>query len=260
MKPAAIGEKILAMSKIGCGAASTKERKTQERSKTRKAWRETGLGLRVTLLRSMAYRAGGHGAGLWETGRFWGGEVNLYQVGGHRLHQGQVESWSWVSRCPSMACPARHNRPSVVPGSLDNLGKVMIGNKVIFAHANQNKTKKTTKMPLLKPILIVCVSHTVRMIQNVLACSFVRSEIGSGESQHKQGFSVIKLYPWLDQVQYSVRVWEKCLLPKRISLAMWHKDNCHLTQPLLKNFVLNVRTKLFAVRFLIFTSWSILLD
>ena len=123
-----------------------------------------------------------------------------------------------------------------------------------------NKTKKTTKMPLLKPILIVCVSHTVRMIQNVLACSFVRSEIGSGESQHNQGFSVIKLYPWLDQVQYSVRVWEKCLLPKRISLAMWHKDNCHVTQPLLKNFVLNVRTKLFAVRFLIFTSWSILLD
>ena len=37
MKPAAIGEKILAMSKIGCGAVSTKERKTQERSKTRKA-------------------------------------------------------------------------------------------------------------------------------------------------------------------------------------------------------------------------------
>ena len=228
MKPAAIGEKIRAMSKIGWGAASTKERKTQERSKTRKAWRETGLGLRVTLL-SLLYRAGGHGAGPWETGRLWGGEVILYQVGGLRLHQGQVESWSWVSRCPSMACAARHSRPSVVPGSLDNLGKVMIGNKVIFAHANQNKKKQTTKMPLFKPIPT---THTLRMSQNVLACSSLRRpETGSEESQHYQGISVIKRYPWLDQVKYCVRVWEKCLQPKSISLARWHKDDCLLIQP-----------------------------
>ena len=90
-----------------------------------------------------------------------------------------------------MACLARHSRPSVVPGSLDDFGKVMIGNKVIFAHANQNKKKQPTKMPLLKPILTVW----IRMSQNVLACSSVRPETGSEESQHHQGFSVYRTLP-----------------------------------------------------------------
>ena len=47
-------------------------------------------------------------------------------------------------------------------------------------------------MPLLKPIPT---THTVRMSQNVLACSSVRPETGSEESQHHQGFSVYRTLP-----------------------------------------------------------------
>ena len=59
MRPAAMGEKILAMSNIGwgCGFASAREMKTQARSKTRIAWGKKGV---EAALWQVWYRVGGH--------------------------------------------------------------------------------------------------------------------------------------------------------------------------------------------------------